>query len=237
MATGEARPRIDDPETVKAEWLGRLDSLVDEVEGWARASGWRTRRIGKTSSERRLGTYRVPVLLMEKDTVEVVLNPVARFVPGADGAVDLYDGAGLRRHRQPVFRGRSLGRALRRTARPVGHARRGGDHAPILTPSRRSARSSTGWPPMAERQAFIDRVKGAERESYVVTAAVTYYRPVALAGDARLPPKTSPRDLVAASHQVESTYMVRMWAEFETCSARTVVASRATPTTRCGRET
>jgi hypothetical protein len=27
---------------------------------------------------------------MEKDTVEVVLNPVARFVSGADGAVDLY---------------------------------------------------------------------------------------------------------------------------------------------------
>jgi hypothetical protein len=27
---------------------------------------------------------------MEKDTVEVVLNPIARFVPGANGAVDLY---------------------------------------------------------------------------------------------------------------------------------------------------
>ena len=29
-------------------------------------------------------------LLKEKDTIESVLNPVARFVPGADGAVDLY---------------------------------------------------------------------------------------------------------------------------------------------------
>lgn len=27
---------------------------------------------------------------MERDAVEVVLNPVARFTPGADGAVDLY---------------------------------------------------------------------------------------------------------------------------------------------------
>jgi hypothetical protein len=90
MATSEARPGIDDPEAVKAEWLDRLNALVGEVEGWARASGWRTRQIAKTVSERRLGTYRVPVLLMEKDTVEVVLNPVARFVPGADGAVDLY---------------------------------------------------------------------------------------------------------------------------------------------------
>ena len=90
MATGEARPGISDPEAVKAEWLDRLNALVGEVEGWARASGWRTRRIAKTVNERRLGTYKVPVLLMEKDTVEVVLNPVARFVPGADGAVDMY---------------------------------------------------------------------------------------------------------------------------------------------------
>jgi hypothetical protein len=69
---------------------------------------------------------------------------------------------------------------------------------------------------MAERQAFIDRVKGAERESYVVAAAVAHYEPLALAGDARLPTKTSPRDLIAAADQVESTYLIRMWAEFET---------------------
>ncbi|HLN33586.1 MAG TPA: hypothetical protein VK395_38020 [Gemmataceae bacterium] len=69
---------------------------------------------------------------------------------------------------------------------------------------------------MAERQAFIDRVKGAERESYVVAAAVAHYRPFALVGDAQLPTRTSPRDLVAAADQVESTYLIRMWAEFET---------------------
>jgi hypothetical protein len=89
MATREAGPGIDS-DAVKREWLGRLGTLVDEVKGWAQASGWRTRRIDKTVTERGLGTYRVPVLLMEKDTIEVVLNPVARFVPGANGAVDLY---------------------------------------------------------------------------------------------------------------------------------------------------
>jgi hypothetical protein len=69
---------------------------------------------------------------------------------------------------------------------------------------------------VAERQACIDRVKGAERESYVVAAAVAHYRPVAWAGNARPPTKTSPRDLVAAADQVESTYLIRVWAEFET---------------------
>lgn len=69
---------------------------------------------------------------------------------------------------------------------------------------------------MAERQAFIDRVKGAEQESYVVAAAIAYYGALAQAGDARLPSKTSPRHLVTAADQVESTYLIRMWAEFET---------------------
>jgi hypothetical protein len=90
MAIAESEPRIEDPEAVKREWLGRLEALVRDVKGWAEAAGWRTRRITKTVNERRLGRYEVPVLLMEKDAVEVVLNPVARLVPGADGAVDLY---------------------------------------------------------------------------------------------------------------------------------------------------
>jgi hypothetical protein len=69
---------------------------------------------------------------------------------------------------------------------------------------------------MAERQAFIDRVKGAEREYFVVAAAIAYYTPATDAGDAQLPPKTSARDLVAAADKAESTYLIRMWAEFET---------------------
>jgi hypothetical protein len=69
---------------------------------------------------------------------------------------------------------------------------------------------------MAERQLFIDRVKGAERECYVVAAAVNHYGQSVQASDAHLPDKTSPRDLVTAADKVESTYMIRIWAEFET---------------------
>ncbi len=90
MTVNETVSEMDDSEAMKAEWLGRLDALVGDVKTWAEESGWRTRRIGKTVNERRLGTYKVPVLLMEKDTVEAVLNPVARDMPGAAGAVDLY---------------------------------------------------------------------------------------------------------------------------------------------------
>lgn len=90
MTMAESESTISDAESVRGEWLDRLETLVDDVKGWAEAAGWRTRRITKSVNERQLGKYQVPVLLMEKDTVEVVLNPVARLVPGADRAVDLY---------------------------------------------------------------------------------------------------------------------------------------------------
>ena len=69
---------------------------------------------------------------------------------------------------------------------------------------------------MAERQAFIDRVKGAERECYVVAAAVNHFGLAVQAGAVLQPNRTSPRDLVAAADKVEATYLIRMWAEFET---------------------
>ena len=86
MATREARQEIDS-DAVRREWLDRLVALVEEVKGWAQASGWRTRRIDKTVNERRLGSYKVPVLLTRrKDTVEVVAEPFARpFVPSTNG--------------------------------------------------------------------------------------------------------------------------------------------------------
>ena len=68
---------------------------------------------------------------------------------------------------------------------------------------------------MPERWGFIDQIKGIERESYVIVAAVSYYKLRASADKIKLPPKTSPRDLVAAVDHVEATYLIRMWAAFE----------------------
>jgi hypothetical protein len=38
----------------------------------------------------RLGSYEAPALIMQKGTTRVLLDPVARFVPGAEGLVDIY---------------------------------------------------------------------------------------------------------------------------------------------------
>ena len=73
-----------------ARWQDRLKILVHKVKVWVEKAGWRTRMIEKPMNDRNLGRHTVPVLLMEKDTVEVALNPVSPLVSGAEGAVDLY---------------------------------------------------------------------------------------------------------------------------------------------------
>src|SRR3954447_26111667 len=86
-------PQIENVEVVKSEWLDRLDRLIREIKGWAEAYGWKTRVYRKPMKEdTALGRYDAPRLVMEReqDGVVVALDPVTRFVPGADGGVDLY---------------------------------------------------------------------------------------------------------------------------------------------------
>jgi len=78
------------PDALRDDWLADLGDLVRKVKSWAEQSGWKTREITKSMKDSVLGEYRAPALLMQRETVEVILNPVSRFVPGADGAVDLY---------------------------------------------------------------------------------------------------------------------------------------------------
>jgi hypothetical protein len=77
-------------DALRDDWLARLSELIQTFKTWAERSGWKTREITKSMKDSVLGEYRAPALLMQRETVEVILNPVSRFVPGADGAVDLY---------------------------------------------------------------------------------------------------------------------------------------------------
>jgi hypothetical protein len=84
------RPRVDNPGATRDEWLRRLRDLLAQVKGWAEGSRWRTREIEKSMRDSILGQYKAPAMLMQRDTVEVILDPVGRFAPGTDGVVDLY---------------------------------------------------------------------------------------------------------------------------------------------------
>jgi hypothetical protein len=67
-----------------------------------------------------------------------------------------------------------------------------------------------------DRFEWIDRLKFVEREHRVVATAIAQLRRAILDGWIRTPVGTTPRDLEAAGERLETTYLVRLWAEFET---------------------
>jgi hypothetical protein len=81
---------VDDSGVIRDEWLKVLGDLTTKVKEWAEELKWSTRQIPKKMRDSRLGEYEAPALLMQKETTRVLLDPVARFAPGADGVVDLY---------------------------------------------------------------------------------------------------------------------------------------------------
>ncbi len=77
-------------EQLKNDWLSRLSVLINDVRTWAENLQWSTRQIEKTLEDTELGRHKVPGLLLQKDTTRILLEPIARQAPGADGVVDLY---------------------------------------------------------------------------------------------------------------------------------------------------
>src|SRR4051794_19175368 len=91
MAATETTERPNgDAAELRAEWLDRLSGLTSLVGGWAEELDWSTRRIEKMMKDSRLGSYKAPALMMQKGATRVLLDPITRFAPGADGVVDLY---------------------------------------------------------------------------------------------------------------------------------------------------
>ncbi len=71
-------------------WLDRLNSLIRQVDEWAKDLGWATRWIEKRMEDCETGNYVAPALLLQEETTRVLLEPIAQSAPGAEGVVDLY---------------------------------------------------------------------------------------------------------------------------------------------------
>lgn len=81
---------VQDPEQLRDAWLQRLSDLVQTVQGWAEELGWSTRPIEVTLDDSQIGKYKAPALLIQEDAIRILLEPIARSAPGADGVVDIY---------------------------------------------------------------------------------------------------------------------------------------------------
>lgn len=71
-------------------WLNLLSELIGTVERWAKELDWSTRRIEKEMDDSEIGEYQAPALVVQKELTRVLLEPVGRSAPGAEGVVDLY---------------------------------------------------------------------------------------------------------------------------------------------------
>ncbi len=80
----------EDPDELRSGWLAQLSELIDHVEGWSKGLDWSTRRIEKKMEDPLIGTYKAPALMLQKETVRVLMEPIARSTVGGGGLVDLY---------------------------------------------------------------------------------------------------------------------------------------------------
>jgi hypothetical protein len=71
-----------------AEWMRAIDAVERKAEEWSAEREWRTRRMNKKMNESLIGPYEAPQLLIFAEPSLCVLDPIARFVPGAQGAFD-----------------------------------------------------------------------------------------------------------------------------------------------------
>ena len=74
--------------TERAAWLNLISELVGRVEQWVKELGWSTRRLDKQLDDPRIGKHTVPALLLQEDTVRVLLEPVSRDSIGGEGLVE-----------------------------------------------------------------------------------------------------------------------------------------------------
>jgi hypothetical protein len=93
-AEREALAKFDDDARERASllnsWIENLNGLIGSVRGWAEELGWSTRVIDKPMEDSAIGHYRAPALLLQEAATKVLLEPIARVVPRAEGLADLY---------------------------------------------------------------------------------------------------------------------------------------------------
>jgi hypothetical protein len=75
-------------DVVRSEWIAAVEGLVAAARSWSEKRDWTCRLSTKQLQETLLGEYSLPQLYIHAGDAPLLLDPVARFVPGALGLVD-----------------------------------------------------------------------------------------------------------------------------------------------------
>ena len=75
--------------SIRDEWLALLAQLRDTITQWVQEDKWLVDEQQKTITEDKLGTYTTCELHVRSPQGNLIVEPVARFVAGAEGRVDI----------------------------------------------------------------------------------------------------------------------------------------------------
>ena len=84
-----SRHPVENWEVVRDEWVAAVERIMDDAEAWAQDQPWFVHRDRKTITEDRIGSYEVSVLMIRTPAARLILDPIARYVGGASGRIDL----------------------------------------------------------------------------------------------------------------------------------------------------
>lgn len=78
-----------DADKERLNWINEIEGLLSDIESWAKGENWLTARQDKELREEDLGPYVTTELKISSPKGILLVEPVARFVVGAEGRVDL----------------------------------------------------------------------------------------------------------------------------------------------------
>jgi hypothetical protein len=79
-----------DPAVELKRWVQDLKDFCRDVERWSSACGWKVAWKELDLQEESLGSYTVPLLIIQTAHGAVFVEPVGHTVMGATGRIDLY---------------------------------------------------------------------------------------------------------------------------------------------------
>ena len=80
----------DNPQRLR-EWRDAIEELIDQITRWCNELDWLVeRKEGKVLHEDLTGEYSVPVLWIQTPRGRVIVEPVALYLVGVEGRVDIY---------------------------------------------------------------------------------------------------------------------------------------------------
>lgn len=76
-------------DTEREAWVHLVRDLCDEIRSWCEDEGWFVDSHERRIREERFGEYSAPELFIKAPGGRLTVEPIARFIVGAEGRVDI----------------------------------------------------------------------------------------------------------------------------------------------------